>query len=253
MLIFHGGWTTPFSQVNETHLHASVARLWFEIENQYAFAKRKALSLRNVTPTLKRPDICDIVRSMWLSIDPKRVATKGYRQTGPEMRLHGPIHRDDVFKDLAGVWERIFPCDDPVEMSTKLRDEAIEYVREGHRTGKWTQWTDCHLLIQEHDGEDEPDVEGMEAFGVDAGDDDDDDDDDDGGGDNDCPGGHAVGPAALAEAPTIGGTHAASFSSSAGPTADGDGPSGGLTANDDAPSAHVLRVRQFAAAAYSGR
>ena len=75
------------------------------------------------------------------------------------------------------------------------------------------------------------------------------DDGSDGGGDNDCPGGHAVGPAALAEAPAIGGTHAASSSSSAGPTADGDGPRGGLAANDDAPSAHVLRVRQLGAVA----
>ena len=93
---------------------------------------------RSVTPTLKRPDILEIVRTMWLSIDHKRVADKGYKQTGPEMPLQGPIRRGDVFGDLAGVLDRVSPCTDPVDMSTQLRDEAVEYVRHGYTTGKWT-------------------------------------------------------------------------------------------------------------------
>jgi len=199
VLLFHGGGTTPFTQVNDTHLHASVARLMIEIENEFALAKRRA-DVRaglNKTPTLKRPDILDIVKTMWLSVDHTRVATKGYRQTGPEMPLEGPICRDDVFADLAGVLDRIAVGSDPVEMCTRMRDESVAYVREGYNSGKWTCWADCHMLVEEHDAEDDPAVEGMEAFGFEPADDDDEngedgdgDGDDDGGGSGDPDGGN---------------------------------------------------------------
>ena len=191
VLLFHGGGTTPFTQVNDTHLHARVQRLMVSLENEYALAQRKAdlLSGKHVTPTLKRSDILLLVKTMWECTDHAGVAAKGYMQTGPEMALEGPIRRDDVFADLAGVLDRIGVSSDPVEMCTHLRDEAVAYVRDGYDSGKWTGWADCHKLIEEQDTEDDPLVEGMEGFAVepcdsedDHGPENDDDLDDHGGG-----------------------------------------------------------------------
>ena len=42
VLLFHGSGTTPFTQVHDTHLHASVQRLLVEIENGIALARGRA-------------------------------------------------------------------------------------------------------------------------------------------------------------------------------------------------------------------
>ena len=56
VLLFHGGGTTPFTQINDTHLHASLARLLLEFENEIAVAqKRRRLALGiKKTPSAKR-------------------------------------------------------------------------------------------------------------------------------------------------------------------------------------------------------
>ena len=57
-------------------------------------------------------------------------------------------------------------------MGTKLRDDAITYVKDGLPTyegdqqtskGKWSKWTDVHMLITEHEDHAAA-MEGMEAF-----------------------------------------------------------------------------------------
>ena len=42
LLIFHGGGTTPFTQINDTHLHALVQRLMEQLENEVAHSQHKA-------------------------------------------------------------------------------------------------------------------------------------------------------------------------------------------------------------------
>ena len=39
--------------------------------------------------------------------------------------------------------------------------------KKGIDTGKWTTWADCQKLISEHDAEDDPLPEGLEAYGYD--------------------------------------------------------------------------------------
>ena len=41
VLLFHGGGTTPFTQINDTHLHALVQRLLETIENQWALSRHE--------------------------------------------------------------------------------------------------------------------------------------------------------------------------------------------------------------------
>ena len=45
--------------------------------------------LPQTTPSLSRPTILELVKAMWSGIDHARVASKGYRQTGPELPMEG--------------------------------------------------------------------------------------------------------------------------------------------------------------------
>ena len=93
VLLFHGGGTTPFTQINDTHLHALLARLLIQVENQWAHDERRRLISigQNKTPRMTREEILSIVQTAWLSIDHARVAEKGYKQTGHNMQLRGSV------------------------------------------------------------------------------------------------------------------------------------------------------------------
>lgn len=79
ILLFHGGGTTPFGQINDTHLHALVQRALVEFENAMAHASlqvcRDAGSKK--FPTSSRLDILHMVEGMWRSIDHHKIATVG--------------------------------------------------------------------------------------------------------------------------------------------------------------------------------
>jgi len=193
VLLFHGGGCTPFSQVNDTHLHSQMARLLTQFEVDWAFHERSRLLSRNDnrTPKLTRSSIIGLVQNVWLSIDHKRVSEKGYKQTGPGMPLRGPVDPKDVFANLLEVMQELDSSSTPIEVGMNIRDEAVAFVEEGFNSSKWTSWADCHKLIQEQDGLDEALAEGLEAFGAAAKDEtddegtdesDDDEGDDDGGG-----------------------------------------------------------------------
>jgi hypothetical protein len=198
VLIFHGGGCTPFTQVNDTHLHARLARLLIQIENRWAGAERRRLVGlgQNKTPKMTKEEILTIVQTAWLMIDHARVAHKGYSQTGPTMSLRGAVKPEEVFGDLLRVMDELDPSGTPTEVGTTLRDEAVAFVKEGYEAGRWTEWADCYKLIEDHDGRDRADEEGMEAFGIhltdsdsedDGESDGESDDDDDGAG-----GGHSA-------------------------------------------------------------
>ena len=167
VLLFHGGGCTPFTQVNDTHLHASLARLLIQIENEWAQKEReRLLGLgQNKTPNPKREDLLSFVEAAWLCIDHANCGEKAYKQTGPTMPLRGPVKPEEVFHDLLTVMEELNPSHSPTEVNMTFRDEAVAFVKEGWDAGKWRQWSDCHKLIEEQDGLDEKVEEGLEAFG----------------------------------------------------------------------------------------
>ena len=154
------------------------------------FKERQRLvdSGQNRTPKTTREDILSIVQTAWLSIDHGRVAEKGYKQTGPNMPLRGPVAPEDVYKDLLRAMDELDPSPTPLEIGMTLRDEAVAFVREGWDAGRWSQWSDCHQLIQEQDGLEEALEEGLEAFGAEPADTESEsteDPDSEGGGDDD--------------------------------------------------------------------
>jgi len=185
VLLFHGGGTTPFTQVNDTHLHALVQRIMVQLEVQSAHSQQKASAEEGErkTPKMKRWDILKTVETMWRSIDHEGHAKKGYHQTGPTMPLRGPLAREDVWKDLLTVWDEIDPCEDLDGVGTSIRDEAVSFVEKGFAEGRLTTWADAPLVIEEQDDEDDPLPEGLEAFSPDYFPDDSDDEDDDDDGD----------------------------------------------------------------------
>ena len=85
---------------------------------------------------------------------------------------------------------------DPEFVDMTIRDEAYAFVQDGIANGRWTDWSDCTKLIDEHTDMAEQLEEGQEAFeiaahdsdeedeedGGERGDSDDDDDDPDAGG-----------------------------------------------------------------------
>ena len=75
VLILHGGCCTLFTQVNDTHLHALMAKLLLQVENGWAHGeRRRLLSMgQNITPKVAREDILSIVQTAWLSINHARV------------------------------------------------------------------------------------------------------------------------------------------------------------------------------------
>ena len=200
VLMFHGGGCTPFTQINDTHLHSTLSRLLIQYENDWAHRERCQFisdGEDNKVPTMTREEILSIVDAAWRSIDHAHVAQKGYKQTGPAMPLRGPVAVEDVYADLLKVMEQLDNSGTALEVGTTLRDNAVAFVKAEYEAGRLKTWADCQNLIEEHDCLEEAAAEGMEAFGAspdpydDAGGDghDDKSGDEDGGGDADGDGG----------------------------------------------------------------
>jgi len=181
VLLFHGGGTTPFTQVNDTHLHAILAAKlveqevkWSQDERQRLLAAKEYFPNRSTTPSPTRFDVLALVQEAWQMLDHNNVASKGYRQTGPEMPMSGVVRIGDVYENLLGVMNRLDPSKSPTDVGTQLREDAIKHVTDGlpvivdgivTRQGKWDTWGDVQLLIQEHEDHAGA-MEGMEAFSV---------------------------------------------------------------------------------------
>ena len=151
VLLHHGGGATPFTQINDTHLHALLQGLLVELENRIAVDKRRrrlALGIKK-TPSAKREDLVELVQAAWMAIPHSALAEKGYKQTGPTMPVTGPVNPEDVFKDLLTVLEAIDPSSTPTEVSLKkVREDAIDFVREGYekKSGKPGTTTVCSSM-----------------------------------------------------------------------------------------------------------
>ena len=185
IVLFHGGGCTPFTQINDTHLHAMLARIMCSLENKVMHGKRVDMHMNNQggVPTLTREDVVDVATHAWQQQDHRRIAIKGYTQTGPLLPMTGPILYEDVYKDLRDVWHQLDPAIGNQQMGQRIRDEAIAFVDAGWKT-KWSEWQHAKRLIIDHDDEDDPTPEGLEMmpchYEKPANDDDDDDDDADG-------------------------------------------------------------------------
>lgn len=126
VLLLHGGGTTAYEQVNDTHFHAvfqarlkelEVAVFYGELSDVPASGQTKACSH-------SRHDLCMLVKAGWNGLDHAAISHKAYQQTGPSLPLTGPIYIEDVCRDLRDVWKSISPHPDPYQIGTQIRDET---------------------------------------------------------------------------------------------------------------------------------
>ena len=177
---------------------------------------------------------------MWSGTDHSRVASKGYRQTGPELPMEGLWYTEDIFPDLLKVLEKFNLGSQPADgtVATTIRDEAIAHVDAEWAAGRVQSWVDARLLIEEHDDEDEPVEEGLEAYSYDPTDNEGDDPENGDDGDDDGCGGGDGNPRQAPLPPPPGGPPD-DFS----PTgSEGEGGGGGphvAAGSAQAPSQHV--------------
>ena len=182
VLVFHGGGTTPFTQTNDTHLHALVQWLLVKLENRWALSQKEFQREHglDVTPKPTREAILHMCTLMWQGIDHDDTARKAYRATGPGLPLRGPIEREAVGKELVKVWDAIDPGEIAGDLGTEIRDREIKFINDGWNKGLWTSWSHAYRVIEEHDDDERPVEEGLEGFEYDEDDDEEDDDGDDG-------------------------------------------------------------------------
>ena len=76
VLLFHGGGTTPFTQVNDTHLHATLVGKpveqdirWSAEDRQRLMAANEFFPNRSTTPTQTRYDVLALVQEAWQMVD----------------------------------------------------------------------------------------------------------------------------------------------------------------------------------------
>ena len=180
VLLFHGGGTTAFTQVNDTHLHAAYQHLQVSSEVEWTHQERlEALAAgRDRTPVQTRENIVALNRMVWELLPHERLAAIGYKQTGPGLPMEGPWRIEDFGKELGKVLRDLDPDARPGEVGTTIRDEAIAFIRSGWGS-QWSAWKDAYEVLQEHDDEDAPVDEGLEGWGYAY------EDSDDSGGEND--------------------------------------------------------------------
>ena len=152
IVCFHGGGTTGYEQVNDTHLHARLQADLQAVENRMAHSQlqeNRAAGTRTV-PTMSRVDVCTAVETVCQNLPHREIASEGYRQTGHDLPLEGDILMTDICRDLSDVYRSIDPHDDPAKVGTKIRDAARDTVEEMCQRNEIQTWADAVLLVEEY-------------------------------------------------------------------------------------------------------
>ena len=85
VLLFHGGGTTGYEQVNDTHLHAilqhwlktmEIAVFYGQLSDNAAMGVQKAASH-------SRQDLCLMIKAIWEKLEHAAISQRGYEQIGP--------------------------------------------------------------------------------------------------------------------------------------------------------------------------
>ena len=115
VLLLHGGGTTAFEQVNDTHLHASFQHDLKQLEIAVFYGELSELADQGISKAVKssRKDLCNMVKQVWEGLNHKAISHIGYQQTGPELPLTGPIYVKDLCRDLRERVKEMCPHNDP--------------------------------------------------------------------------------------------------------------------------------------------
>ena len=151
VLLLHGGGTTAYEQVNDTHLHATLQACLKELEVAVFYGQLKDLAASGLSKACShtRHDLCMLVKAVWENLNHEAISHKGYTQTGPLLPLTGPIHMADLCRDLRELVKEMCPHPDPEQVGTQIRDEARYMVHD-----LWQRqvhsWSDYRLVLTDH-------------------------------------------------------------------------------------------------------
>ena len=138
VVLWHGAGLTGLMQVNDTHLHASVERIYLEMEGQ-SFAYQQYWDPSDISR--HREDVAGDVFATWNALD-HRAASKGHKSNGLNNALDG---REDplMSRDVLETWVDVGGH----EMRASIKEEIREKVQSGEY--RW-----CWETIQELVGRD---------------------------------------------------------------------------------------------------
>ena len=111
VLLMHGGGTTGYEQVNDTHLHAQLEFMMKELEVAVFYGQvsnNKAIGVLKAA-SHSRQDVINMVKQIWLRLNHAAISQRGYEQTGPGLPLEGPIMTQDIGADLLPVYQALCP------------------------------------------------------------------------------------------------------------------------------------------------
>ena len=129
-LLLHGGGTTAYEQVNDTHLHAVLQHKLKQLEVAVFYGDLASGTDLGKVACSSRQDLCYMVKAVWSELEHQAISHKAYGQTGPMWPLTGPIHKKDVCRDLWDVVKDMCPGPNDNEIGTEIRDEAEKFVAE---------------------------------------------------------------------------------------------------------------------------
>ena len=94
MLLLHGGGTTAYEQIDDTHLHAALQAHTKELEIAVLYCQLADIPADGVSKASShsRHGLCMLVKGVWKDLDHAAISHKGYQQAGPLLPLTGPIY-----------------------------------------------------------------------------------------------------------------------------------------------------------------
>ena len=128
--MLHGGGTTAYEQVNETHLHATLQKRMKDDGIAVFYGQLEDFAAAGATNACShtRQDLCMSMKHVWENIDHQAISHTGYMQTGPLLPLEGPIYMTDLYIYLRELLQEMCPHDDPEQVGTEIREEARQLV-----------------------------------------------------------------------------------------------------------------------------
>ena len=152
VLLLHGGGTTRYEQVIDTHLHSTLQARMKELEIAVFYGQLSDISADGTIKACSRSrhDLCMLVKAVWQSLNHAAISHTGYQQTGPLLPFTGPILMNDVCRDLREVYRDQDPHDDPNHIGTKIREEARQLVEREWNEGHVSSWGDYRLVVEDH-------------------------------------------------------------------------------------------------------
>ena len=129
VVLWHGAGTTGLLQVNDTHLHAMLERVYLEMEAE-SFSFQQYWDPTNINR--QREDVARDLVSTWAAVDHKKAAD-GHASNGLTGNLFGPSESYRLRNEVREVWDAV----EGDQMRSDIGEEIREKVESGEYRWDW--------------------------------------------------------------------------------------------------------------------